>query len=56
MAQGAAKSNGFALLTDIDGGASDVFSSFPAVAPCTGVRGQGVWRDCGMAVGLGVNS
>jgi hypothetical protein len=55
MAQAAAKSNGFALLADIDGGASDTFSSFPAVAPCVGVRGEDVWRDCGAAVGVGVN-
>lgn len=45
---------GFALLLDEDFGTSDSFTSVPPDPTCLGVRGEGVWVDCG-PVGLGVN-
>lgn len=52
--QGLDTIGGFALFTDADGGAPDVFAVEPADQACTGTRGQGTWRDCGRELGLGV--
>jgi hypothetical protein len=56
LAQASVRMNGVGVLADLDGGAADTFSTVPAIAPCTGARGVGVWRDCGALLGLGVNS
>jgi hypothetical protein len=42
-----------ATFVDRDDGQVDQFSASPAVAACTGTRGQGQWVDCGGA-GVGV--
>jgi hypothetical protein len=46
---------GAALFVDRDGGASDTFTQVPAEPACQGIRGQGVWVDCGQGIGLGIN-
>jgi hypothetical protein len=56
-AQGAAAADGndeFGLAVDLDGVGTDTYKQSPPDPACTGIRGQGVWEDCG-TVGLGVN-
>lgn len=44
---------GGALLLEIDRGMADTYSATPTDPPCTGTRGDGVWKDCGPGVGGG---
>jgi len=52
--QASVEQGGYALLTD-SGGGSDWFVQVPADRPCQGVRGRGMWRDCGVELGQGTN-
>lgn len=54
--QGSVDLGGIARLSDIDGGAADSFAATPPDTACAGTRGQGVWGDCGIGVGIGVNT
>ncbi len=54
--QGSVELGGASHLADIDGGAADSFVATPADPACLGTRGQGVWGDCGLGLGVGVNA
>jgi hypothetical protein len=52
--QASVEQGGYALLMDTGGG-PDWFFQVPADRPCHGVRGRGMWRDCGVELGQGMN-